>query len=428
VTFRDVQKRTRSTESNATTERRLIIYTAAHFDLVRGHRDGTFRGGEPISRVEALKILLQAADVAPVHPDTPGIPNFSDVPDYEWYAPYVRTAVYEGFANGYRDNTFQPGNLLTRAEAAKLIDVAMRRTPTREFPDAAPSPVPSPFDSDQELESFGPEPNKVPDLIEDARLSNPNLAKPALNRSILDQAQGVLRGITAVQDIDDVVPTYEEERDPNVLSSCLILGQPIQPGFADVTGHWSEPMIRFLSRARREISERPLLQGYTVQSDGMPKRIFAPNKPITRYELLRFALMSHCIELVRDVKDVPQRFSDVPKTTFLTGEEALKRRIVYTAADLGIIRGYRDGYFRADAPVSRAEAMKILILTASLPPIDGHAAMLFYDVPLNEWYAPFVERAAFDGLISGYADGSFHPNEKITRAEALKVVYLMLRQ
>jgi len=138
--------------------------------------------------------------------------------------------------------------------------------------------------------------------------------------------------------------------------------------------------------------------------------------------------MSNCVELVRDVQDVSLRFTDVPKTTFLTGDEALERRIIYTAADLGIIRGYRDGYFRPDAPISRAEALKVLILAAELPPMEGHAAMLFSDVPLNEWYASYVERAAFDGLISGFADGSFHPEEKITRAEALKIVYLMLRQ
>jgi len=428
VTFRDTPKRTRATEPEAVTEQRLIIYTAAHFDLVRGHSDGTFRGDEPMTRVEALKILLRAANVPPVHPDTVGIPVFSDVPDYEWYAPYVRTAVYEGFANGYRDNTFHPAALLTRAEAAKMVDIAMRREPTREFPEVAPSPIPSPFDTEQELTSPAPEPDKAPDLIEDARLADPNMAKPAPNRSILDQAQEVLQGITAEQDVDTALSQFEEQEDPNVLNECLIMGQPLMPGFSDVSGHWAEPMIRFLSRARREISERPLLDGYKVMHNGVPERIFAPNKPITRYELLRFALMSNCVELVRDVQDVSLRFTDVPKTTFLTGDEALERRIIYTAADLGIIRGYRDGYFRPDAPISRAEALKVLILAAELPPMEGHAAMLFSDVPLNEWYASYVERAAFDGLISGFADGSFHPEEKITRAEALKIVYLMLRQ
>lgn len=131
---------------------------------------------------------------------------------------------------------------------------------------------------------------------------------------------------------------------------------------------------------------------------------------------------------MKDVTQVPLRFNDMPRTTFLTGEDAIKRRVIYTAADLGIVRGYRDGNFRPDAPVSRAEALKILILTSKLPPVDGHTAQLFSDVSLNEWYAPYIERAAFDNLISGYADGSFRPSNKITRAEALKIIYLILKR
>lgn len=41
----------------------------------------------------------------------------------------------------------------------------------------------------------------------------------------------------------------------------------------------------------------------------------------------------------------------------------------------------------------------------------------FPDVPAALWSAAFVERAALMGIVTGYADGSYHPDAKVTRAE-----------
>jgi len=392
-TFSDVPKNASATESEAMRERRRVIYTAAYFMLVSGRDDGTFHPDDPITRVEALKILLRASGIPPVLTGETEDTGFSDVPFYEWYAPYVHTAVFEGLANGYRDGSFHPADFLRRAEAAKMLDAAMQKNASTLFTEAEQASAPQ-----EHVVDPTPEVSKEEETIPEQQKHIPEPATVQLDHA----ADAVLA------------------------SACLSPGNPLTPEFSDVTGHWIEPITTFLSRVWNDDAGTPLLQGYLVTKDGVEQRMFAPNKPITRYELLRFAFMSKCVDLVRDVQDVPLRFTDVSKTAFLTGDAALKRRVVYTAADLGITLGYRDGTFKPDVELTRAEALKILILTAGLPPVSGGPGLTFSDVKPDAWYAPYVERAVYDGFISGFPDGTFRPDAKITRAEALKVLYVLL--
>ena len=54
--------------------------------------------------------------------------------------------------------------------------------------------------------------------------------------------------------------------------------------------------------------------------------------------------------------------------------------------------------------------------------MDKEYQGLFPDVPENMWYAKFVEAASELGLITGYPDGTFRPEQNITRAEACTIV------
>jgi hypothetical protein len=89
---------------------------------------------------------------------------------------------------------------------------------------------------------------------------------------------------------------------------------------------------------------------------------------VTRYEFLKMALFSTCIALNQNTIDVPVRFSDVISIPQLdeTADQTLKRQVIYTAVAYGIVQGYDDGTFKPDQPVNRAEALKILTLAAQL--------------------------------------------------------------
>ena len=93
---------------------------------------------------------------------------------------------------------------------------------------------------------------------------------------------------------------------------------------------------------------------------------------------------------------------------------------VSTLSRMGVIGGYADGTFRPDAPISRAEFVKIAV---SFTQNNGSTTYNYFtDVKTTDWFAPYVTAAKDAGLIEGYSDGSFKPESKITRAEACAIV------
>lgn len=87
------------------------------------------------------------------------------------------------------------------------------------------------------------------------------------------------------------------------------------------------------------------------------------------------------------------------------------------AAGLGIITGYKDGTFKPDREVSRAEFIAMLARALKLP-TDGASAVTFADAgSIASWAQPYVAQAAQNGLITGFADGTFRPLATINRAE-----------
>ena len=104
-------------------------------------------------------------------------------------------------------------------------------------------------------------------------------------------------------------------------------------------------------------------------------------------------------------------YTDVPA-------DAWYNSAVSTLSNAGILDGYEDGTFRPDGNITRAEFATITarFLEASydggnrFPDIDGH------------WAAEYINEAANAGIVDGYEDGTFRPQQNITRAEAVTMV------
>jgi len=107
--------------------------------------------------------------------------------------------------------------------------------------------------------------------------------------------------------------------------------------------------------------------------------------------------------------------------------------IFYVKAE-GIVEGYADGTFKADAAINRAEFVKILVGTMELssaessacfdfsPAFETGAMDPFLDVSLGEWFSPYVCVARSRHVIGGYPDGSFRPAASINFVEAAKIL------
>ncbi|MDF2658719.1 MAG: cell wall/surface repeat protein, partial [Paenibacillus sp.] len=85
-----------------------------------------------------------------------------------------------------------------------------------------------------------------------------------------------------------------------------------------------------------------------------------------------------------------------------------------------IVNGTGDGVYSPDKNITRAEFAAIIVRGLGLKPEDGSAA--FSDVQDSEWYSGVIGTAYAYGLINGFEDGTFRPNERITREQAMVIV------
>ena len=100
---------------------------------------------------------------------------------------------------------------------------------------------------------------------------------------------------------------------------------------------------------------------------------------------------------------------------------------VSSLANMGAISGYEDGTFRPNEPISRAElaAMAVRFYDAFEAEYEEGT---FLDVDGDEWYADAIAAAEELGIIGGYPDGTVRPNNNITRAETCAIVNRVLER
>ncbi|MDD2620202.1 MAG: S-layer homology domain-containing protein, partial [Syntrophomonadaceae bacterium] len=113
-------------------------------------------------------------------------------------------------------------------------------------------------------------------------------------------------------------------------------------------------------------------------------------------------------------------FSDIPSTdanaiyvNFLIGR--------------GIITGYPDGGYHPEEGLTRAQAATVIVKAAGLS-LDPNLTNPFSDVSEDHWAQAYIAKAAQAKYISGMSDGSYHPDEKLTRAQAISLILRLSQQ
>ncbi|MGI6685686.1 MAG: S-layer homology domain-containing protein [Bacillota bacterium] len=183
-----------------------------------------------------------------------------------------------------------------------------------------------------------------------------------------------------------------------LLSLCLIFVfgtiAVAQDGeLTDVSGHWAEETII-------KWSEEGAVGGY-------PDGTFQPNRQITRAEFI--TIINKALGCY---KQENVNFSDVKESNWFYGEVA-------KAVKSGYIKGYEDGTFRPNSPISRQEAAVIFSRIMCLK-ADSQGVSDFADrnlIPL--WSKDMVGAVTVAGYMGGYPDKTFQPTRSITRAESV---------
>lgn len=98
---------------------------------------------------------------------------------------------------------------------------------------------------------------------------------------------------------------------------------------------------------------------------------------------------------------------------------------IHFAVTNGLMKGVASDRFAPDTSTSRAMLVTILYRFDGAPPVSGGNG--FSDVKAGSWYEKAVQWAAREGIVGGYGDGRFGPNDDITREQAVTILCRYLR-
>ena len=96
---------------------------------------------------------------------------------------------------------------------------------------------------------------------------------------------------------------------------------------------------------------------------------------------------------------------------------------ISTMVALDIVSGYPDGTFKPDQYITRAE---LATISARFSEVVYNGGNPFTDIPDDHWAAGFISLSAYLGWVSGYPDGTFKPDQYITRAETMSLINRVL--
>ena len=150
---------------------------------------------------------------------------------------------------------------------------------------------------------------------------------------------------------------------------------------------------------------------------GYPDSTVRPQNGITRAEVatIFFRLLTDETRNANSTKT--NSYSDV-------AAGAWYNHAVSTLSAMGIVKGDSQGKFNPNAPITRAEFAAI---AARFDDKANTTAVDFSDIA-SHWAKNEISAAANNGWINGYTDGTFRPNNKITRAEAMTLVNRVLKR
>lgn len=167
------------------------------------------------------------------------------------------------------------------------------------------------------------------------------------------------------------------------------------------------PILAALNKTAPKLNTRE----HFAYVQGYPDGTVRPSGSVTRAETaaILFRLMDASSRSL--YYSTAAGFRDVDSTKWYN-------TYVATLNNAGVITDSRDGYFRPDAAITRAELAAMLAQFAE----QKSAAIYFSDVSSGYWAAKAIALTADLGWINGYPDGTFGPDKTVTRAELMAMI------
>lgn len=163
-----------------------------------------------------------------------------------------------------------------------------------------------------------------------------------------------------------------------------------------------------IQKAIKEIDESQKIIRYPIMN-GISKDKFSPNGSLTRAQA---AMIISRIDLGKDPVGEFSSFSDVDQEMWYADAVGYMEKNNY-------ISGYKDGTFKPNKKISRAE---FAALVSRYLNFDMPGDITFRDVKESDWYYNPIAQMVSGGYMNGKSKNKFDPDKAITRAEALSVL------
>ncbi len=149
---------------------------------------------------------------------------------------------------------------------------------------------------------------------------------------------------------------------------------------------------------------------------GYPEGTVKPEHNISREEVATVFYRLLRAEKQIEIASTENRFSDVDESRW-------SNKAISSMAKGGYISGYESGTFKPEQFITRAEFVTII---ANMYKLDKTPATSFSDVTNGYWASGYIGAISTKGWVNGYEDGTFKPEQFITRAEVMATVNRML--
>lgn len=218
-----------------------------------------------------------------------------------------------------------------------------------------------------------------------------------------------VEGLATGDKVDSVKLTgiqSEPGESPNVASDAVIKNAKGE----DVTANYKITYVNGVLKAI-EVLNKEIHFNYVI---GYTDGTIRPSNNISRAEVATIFFRLLTDEAREQYTTTAGNFTDVKAGMWCN-------RAIATLTNMGIIKGYTDGSFQPNKSITRAELATIIarfakldVNTKTFSDINGH------------WAQKNIELAAGNGWINGYEDGTFRPNNNITRAETFAMINRVL--
>ncbi len=294
-----------------------------------------------------------------------------------WAEPFIQSLVNKQFVSGFPDGTFKPETVLTRAQfaavLAKTFDLPAKRQPST-FAD-----VPSSF------------------------WGAAAIAKANSMGFIAGFPDGTFRpgqNLTRVQAI-----------------VALVNGLGLTGGALNVLSTYSD-RTGIPSYAIESVSTATQ-RGIVVNYPNLKQ--LNPNRDMTRAEFA--GVMYQALVAINRSPAIASNYivkPDIGLIQFTDLDSHWAKDFVLSMAMQDYIRGYADGTFKPDVPITRSQFATIAARAINPPP--RRTTQSFNDVPNTHWAKDSIDQIVSGGFLVGDASGKFYPDQKMTRLQLVQAL------